>query len=182
MEHFYNRVHNWFDYEELIADVVKKAKDGDKFVEIGIWKGGSAAFMGVEIINSGKKISYDAIDCFEITKEFGKLTKDVYEEAKNNLKPLTDLGVVNLIKSHSLDIVVTYEDESLSLCFIDGSHEYEDVKADLIAWLPKVKKGGILAGDDYINGNHPGVKKAVNEILGEKNIIIKKNCYYYEKS
>jgi len=42
-------------------------------------------------------------------KNLEKLTEDIYEETKANLKPLTDLGVVNLIKSHSLDIVGTYD-------------------------------------------------------------------------
>lgn len=180
MKHFYNKIHNWFNYEDIFLEAVKNAKDGDHFVEIGIWKGGSAAFMGVEIFNSGKKLRYDAIDCFALTKEFGEKS-DNYELAKVNLKPVIDLGVVNLIKSHSLDIVGTYADESLSLCFIDGSHEYEDVKADLIAWLPKVKKDGILAGHDYVSDNHIGVCKAVNEVLGKENIIEKKGCFYYKK-
>ena len=118
MEHYYNKLEHWFDYEDVFLEAIQKAKDGDLFVEIGVWKGGSAAFMGVEISNSGKKIRYDAIDCFAPTQEFGKLTEDIYEEAKLNLKPLTDLGLVNLIKAHSLDVVSNYEDNSLSLVFI----------------------------------------------------------------
>ena len=181
MKHYYNDLQHWFNYPDIFLEAIQNAKDGDHFVEIGVWKGGSTAFMGVEIFNSGKKIKYDAIDCFAPTREFGKVTEDIYEETKANLKPLTDLGVVNLIKSHSLDIVGTYEDESLSLCFIDGSHEYEDVKADLIAWLPKVKNGGVLAGHDYDNPNHPGVRMAADEVLGKENIIEKGGCYYYKK-
>ena len=142
------------------------------------WK---CCFYGVEILNSGKKIRYDAIDCFAPTREFGKLSEDIYDETKLNLKPLIDLGMVNLIKSHSLDIVSTYKDESLSLCFIDGSHEYEDVKADILAWLPKVKLGGILAGHDYDNPNHAGVYQAANEILGQQNITQRGGCYYFKK-
>jgi hypothetical protein len=181
MEHYYNTFQHWFNYEDIFLEAIDNAIDGDHFVEIGVWKGGSAAFMGVEIFNSNKKIKYDAIDCFAPTKEFGKLSQIIYEEAKLNLKPLTDLSMVNLIKSHSLDIVDKYKNESLSLCFIDGSHEYEDVKADLIAWLPKVKSGGILAGHDYDNPIHPGVYKAANEILGKENIIQKGSCYYFKK-
>ena len=181
MEHYYNNLQHWFNYPGIFLEAIQNAKDGDHFVEIGVWKGGSAAFMGVEIFNSGKKLKYDAIDCFAPTKEFGNVTEDIYEETKANLKPVTDLGVVNLIKSHSLDIVKTYKDESLSLCFIDGSHEYEDVKADLIAWLPKVKKDGVLAGHDYDNPNYPGVRMAANEVLGKENIIEKSGCYYYKK-
>jgi predicted O-methyltransferase YrrM len=180
MNHFYNNIQHWFNYENIFSEAVQKANDGDHFVEIGIWKGGSAAFMGVEIFNSGKKLTYDAIDCFAPTEEFGEAS-DNYEQAKTNLKSVIDLGVVNLIKSHSLDIVDSYADESLTLCFIDGSHEYEDVKADLIAWLPKVKKGGILAGHDYVNTTQPGVRRAADEVLGKENIIERDWCYYYTK-
>jgi predicted O-methyltransferase YrrM len=181
MEHYYNTLQHWFDYPDIFLEAISNANGGEHFVEIGIWKGGSASFMGVEILNSGKKIKYDAIDCFAHTKEFGKLSEDIYTETKLNLKPLTDLGVVNLIKSHSLDIVHEYKENSLSLCFIDGSHEYEDVKADLVAWLPKVKVGGILAGHDYNNPYHVGVYHAANEILGKQNIIQKGSCYYFKK-
>lgn len=181
MKHYYHNIQHWFDYPGIFLESIQNGKDGDHFVEIGVWKGGSAAFMGVEIFNSNKKIRYDAIDCFAPTKEFGKLSEDIYQEAKRNLKPLTELGVVNLIKSHSLDAVEAYEDESLSLCFIDGSHEYEDVKADLIAWLPKVKKGGVLAGHDYDNPKCTGVRIAAHEVLGKENIKQKGSCYWYKK-
>lgn len=180
MDHYYNTLPHWFNYSEIFLEAIQSATDGDHFVEIGIWKGGSAAFMGVEIFNSGKKIKYDAIDCFEPTKEFTEITQDMYKETKSNLQPLIDLGVINLIKAHSLSIVDKYENKSLALCFIDGSHEYEDVRADLIAWLPKIKKGGVLAGHDYNNPNHKGVRAAVDEILGRKNIVNKGSCFYYK--
>ena len=62
-----------------------------------------------------------------------------------------------------------FEDNSLDFVFIDASHEYEDVKNDILAWLPKVKRGGILAGHDYyVNQDwFSGVKKAVNEIFSD---------------
>lgn len=181
MKHFYNEIQNWFDYDDFFRNVVASAKDGQKFVEIGVWKGGSTAFMGVEIFNSGKKISYDAIDSFEGSFEHGDVKDWLYLEASKNLKPLTDIGIVNVIKGHSMDLVDTYEDESIDFCFIDGSHEYEDVKKDIEAWLPKIKKGGMLAGHDY-SSSWDGVVKAVNEVLERKNIKIYKSVYAYEKS
>jgi hypothetical protein len=132
--------------------------------------------MGVEIFNSGKKIQYDAIDTFEGSKEHGVVV-GLYEEAYNNLKPLIDANVVNLIKAHSQDVVSKYEDESLDFCFIDGSHEYEDVKKDIQAYLKKVKKGGILAGHDY-DSLWDGVIKAVDETLGDVKIINGSWIYY----
>ena len=182
MEHYYNKIQHWFDYEDVFLDAIQNANDGDHFVEIGVWKGGSTAFMGVEIVNSGKKIKYDAIDCFAPTAEFGQQSADIYEETKANLKPVTDLGVVNLIKAHSLEAVSNYEDNSLAFVFIDGSHEYADIKADLLAWLPKVKSGGVLAGHDYGSTYHVGVYKAVGEVLGNDNVTkTRHSSFVYRK-
>lgn len=180
MEHFYQYIQNWFDYQDVYNRMVKLANDGDLFVEIGVWKGGSTAFMGVEIFNSGKKIKFDAIDSFEGSVEIGDVKEWLYDETSKNLKSLTDIGVVNLIKSFSLDAVKNYADESINFCFIDGSHEYEDVKQDITQWLKKVKRGGILAGHDYVY-DCQGVYNAVNEILGKANISVEGRVFIYKK-
>lgn len=46
------------------------------------------------------------------------------------------------------------------LVFIDASHAYEDVAADIDAWRPKARK--VLCGDDNL-GSQPGVVRAVTE-------------------
>ena len=51
--------------------------------------------------------------------------------------------------------------------YIDAAHDYQSVKADLMAWWPKLAYGGIMAGHDY-NNRHKGVVKAVNEFFGKK--------------
>ena len=175
MEHFWGTIPHWFNYEEVFKDVVRNANDGDKFVEIGVWHGASAAFMGVEIINSGKQLTFEAIDSFEASKELSvEVLEGVEEKARQNLKPVTDAGVVKVIKGYSLDVVNQYEDESLAFVFIDGSHYYDAVKEDILAWLPKVKVGGIIGGHDYgkTDENAEGVEDAVNEIFGKDNITI----------
>lgn len=176
MNHFYKEIQNWFNYERVFDLAISKAEDGAKFVEIGVWKGGSTAYMGVEILKSGKKIEYDAIDTFEGSKEHGVVV-GLYEEAMQNLKPILDLNIVNLIKGHSQDVFSKYADETLDFCFIDGSHEYEDVKKDIQAYLPKVKKGGILAGHDY-DALWSGVIKAVDELLGKVEVLNGSWIYY----
>lgn len=54
-------------------------------------------------------------------------------------------------------------DASLDLVFIDADHTYKSVSADIRAWLPKVRPGGILAGHDY-SSFFPGVVQAVREL------------------
>jgi SAM-dependent methyltransferase len=59
-------------------------------------------------------------------------------------------------------------DGALDLVYIDGDHNYEPVKADLLAWLPKVRPGGWVAGHDYTTAlDQCGVVRAVNEVFGK---------------
>jgi len=58
------------------------------------------------------------------------------------------------------------------LMFIDACHDYKCVRADIIACRPLVRRGGILAGHDYANG-WPGVRRAVNELVPDKQIVPK---------
>lgn len=60
-----------------------------------------------------------------------------------------------------------FEDESLDFVYIDGNHKYEFVKIDIESWFPKIKKTGWIGGHDYQHKWAPGVKPAVDEILGE---------------
>lgn len=156
MEHFYHNIKGFPNQlPRLYKLAVSKASDGFHFVEIGCYRGASAAAMCVEIINSGKNIKFDCIDIWLNDDE-------MYQSFLQNLEPVKPY--FNPIRMPSIEAANLYPDESLDLVCIDASHNYEDVKADINAWLPKVKPGGILAGDDYY---YPGVFKAVKEAFPE---------------
>lgn len=72
-----------------------------------------------------------------------------------------------ILKGNSLEIAKTIEPESLDFVFIDAAHDYKSVKNDLEAWVPKVKKGGIVSGHDYYRGSsgRMGVIEAVDEFV-----------------
>lgn len=55
------------------------------------------------------------------------------------------------------------------LIYIDASHEYEAVLADLRAWYPYVRKRGILCGDDW---GWAGVIQAVTQFAKENRLKI----------
>jgi len=55
---------------------------------------------------------------------------------------------------------------SLDFCYIDGGHDYKTVKGDLEMYWPRVKKGGLFAGHDYMQ--QEGVHRAVNEFFRGK--------------
>jgi hypothetical protein len=65
----------------------------------------------------------------------------------------------------SLEAAEHFADKSLDFVFIDADHSYEACRADIEAWLPKIKPNGIIIGHDYTD-QFPGVPKAVNESFG----------------
>jgi hypothetical protein len=181
MEHFYQTVgEDCMDFQELYSNMVEHFTDGSHFVEVGSWKGRSASYMGVEIYNSEKQIKFDCVDTWLGSVEHHdknspffvqELIDDkdwLYYQFLNNTRPVCD--IINPIRLSSLDAVNQYPNRSLDFVFIDASHEYNDVKKDILSWYPKIKKGGFIAGHDYTTFD--GVKQAVNELLIDK----KMNC------
>ena len=61
-----------------------------------------------------------------------------------------------------------YLDLQFDMIYIDAAHDYESVKKDILAWYPKLKKNGIMVGDDF---SSPGVKQAVDEIFKENKTV-----------
>ncbi len=61
--------------------------------------------------------------------------------------------------------VPKYLDFDVDFVFLDDHHEYESVLAEIRAWLPRLKSGGIIAGHD-VNAHYPGVKKAIDVAFG----------------
>jgi predicted O-methyltransferase YrrM len=55
-----------------------------------------------------------------------------------------------LIRGYSETIASQFADETFDFVYIDGNHELKWVIQDLYAWIPKVKKGGVISGHDYM--------------------------------
>lgn len=167
MQHFYHSVPGWAAFTGLYENIVREMPAGQPhhFVEVGSWLGRSAVFMAVEIKNSGKDIRFDCIDPWDdggpdLRHKVAKMDIPIYEQFIQNVSPVREF--IKPIRLPSLEGAKLYEDGTLDFVMIDGSHQYDDVKADIEAWFPKVRPGGVLSGDDY---NWGGVKRAVDELV-----------------
>lgn len=56
----------------------------------------------------------------------------------------------HMIRMGSVDAAKLFPDEYFDFIYIDADHSYEAVKTDLEVWWPKIKKGGVFSGDDFI--------------------------------
>jgi predicted O-methyltransferase YrrM len=148
--------------------MVARAGDGAQFVEVGCWKGRSAAFLGVEILRSGKAVALHCVDHFrgsdDAAHQGDAALPDLRAVFEGNMKPCVDAGLD--LRVHALgsaEAAAGFADGSLDFVWLDAGHDHASVAADIAAWLPKVKPGGVLGGDDW---PMDGVALAVREALG----------------
>lgn len=91
-----------------------------------------------------------------------------YDAAVKRLAEFGDRSV--MLKGLSVDMANIIPDNSLDMVYFDAGHYYGAVVADLIAWYPKVRSGGIIAGHDYLNPDYQ-VKEAVSHFIRTVGII-----------
>lgn len=73
---------------------------------------------------------------------------DMAEVEKKYLERTEPFINISHIKLPSIEASKQFDDESVDLVYLDGDHQTDAVVADIDAWKPKVRKGGILAGHD----------------------------------
>lgn len=78
---------------------------------------------------------------------------------------LSDFEKFYIIRDYSVNAARSFADGELDFVYIDGNHEYSHVVADIAAWIPKVKKGGIVAGHDYITRKDPNYLMHVTQAV-----------------
>jgi predicted O-methyltransferase YrrM len=175
MNHFYEFIPGWFDFENLYHDMIEKFPSGSNFLEIGCWKGKSTAFMAVDIINSNKMIHLTCVDSWLGDNDCGQ--ENLFNEFLSNMAPVSHK--INVLRNFSVQAARNFPDNFFDFIFIDAAHDYMSVKQDIITWLPKLKPEGIIAGHDYFVES---VRHAVNEMafVYKKNVSQKyRNCWMF---
>jgi hypothetical protein len=174
--------------------ICKNQKPNITIAEIGVYNGHHLnSYAEIIRANKGKIYAFDWFKGQFHAKDkeqeifFDQDSSKIIEEFKKNCAH--NLDIIEIIEGKTSDTFSRIKDESLDICYIDASHSYEDVKNDIINFMPKIKKGGIICGDDledislrnsfskeqldldctYHLGRpiHAGVIQAVYEIFGD---------------
>jgi len=149
--------------------------------EIGVYKGDNTINL-LTHIPWIKKLY--CIDMWEETEIYNRNLKynfpntefsleEIFIDFKKKIEPVKHL--VEILRMDSIKAAEFIKDDELDFLFIDGNHEYENVKNDILTYLSKVKVGGIMSGHDYIRfkgepEHRYGVKKAVDELFPDRNV------------
>jgi predicted O-methyltransferase YrrM len=178
-----NDIRGFCNFQEIYKNYVNEAQNGSVFVELGSLYGLSTAYMASYIKESGKNITFYAIDYFDLrgisagewsqedynyVRGLGGIVEDNSMCYNAFIKALTIRELIDYVTPMRLasnDAVNSFQDNSIDFLFIDADHTYEGCKQDIELWLPKVKTGGVIAGHDY---DWAGVKQAVDEKFGNR--------------
>lgn len=168
MKHTYFNIPGWFNYSETYDVIVDRIEPNGKIIEIGSFLGRSTHYLATSLFNANKyNVQVYCIDTFEGSSEHAniKLPKDFSRMFRDNLRFFIGRDMVLPIQGRSDDpkILERFEEASVDFILVDGAHEYDSVKDDIVNWWPKLKPNGVMFGDDY---NLKSVELAVKEGLG----------------
>jgi hypothetical protein len=190
-----DNIPGWFNartvYDLAVTEFDKNQRRQGVFVEIGAWLGQSTAYLA-------SKTRQRAITLFVVDTWRGSAGTDHRSDILQSTTleqhggDVFDLFLTNMekcglaqslipLRMFSTQAVKLFSDASIDFCFIDAAHDYASVKADLAAWFPKVRQGGIIGGDDF-GVDWPGVDQAVSEFFGPLGgVSAADGCWYYRK-
>lgn len=175
----------WSRDDSIFAKLVEEFKP-KCIVEVGTWKGHSAIRWAEEIKRNNLDSKVYCVDTWLGATEFHTNlanSKNRNLMMKNGYPQIFYQFLSNVVHRNVQDIIIPIPNTSIigynilrynkispDIVYIDASHDYHDVKVDLINYYSLIKRNAILVCDDYGNGTFPGVKKAVDEFCKQNNI------------
>lgn len=152
---------------------------GAQVVEVGSWMGASTCFIAGGLKGEGAKIF--AVDNFQglstcgedaawYDRHFRQLgANSTLEIFRANFAALGFTPRSEPVISDSLAAAqkLAAVRGRIDFVFIDGDHSYAACRADIAAWTPYVKRGGVIAFHDF-GSRADGVTRAIFEAIKEQ--------------
>lgn len=132
--------------------------------EIGVRRGRNAKDM----FNQMPNLQLLCVDTWRPYKRgmSEKRAEEIYKSCQQRLKDCN----AQYLRMTSVEASKQVKDGSLDFVYIDAMHDFDNVMTDIITWVPKVKKEGIISGHDYFKFYQSGVIEAVKAYTIAHNI------------
>jgi cephalosporin hydroxylase len=134
-----------FDFYPAYDQWVAEAPAGSTLVEVGNYHGRSLIYLSLIAKKANKRLSVVGVD-----HGIGMGGGSTKEKLLDNVRKFEVMDILRLVTATSEEGSKLFKDESVWLCFIDDDHTEEGFEKSFKAWFPKVCKGGVVAGHDYI--------------------------------
>ena len=167
----------WFQWRSAQEEAAAHFGNGSRFVEVGCYLGRSICSLAEVVRESGAHIAVLGVDTARGSGPEGRRDTNAHGPAvehgrgtfagtlHRNVIACGFADSVQLLISDSLAAAELFVDESFAWVHLDARHDYPSIRADIAAWVPKVRPGGWLSGDDYDEWQWPGVVQAVADAL-----------------
>jgi len=157
--------------ETELRHLATRATACTAILEIGSWQGRSSKAMAAALPPTGTLYCVDdwrgeqstPVDAHELRGAFMSHLMLEIIQGKVIQYTASSQHLARMLQTGWLNILTQYD-----LIFIDGSHDKASVMADIRAYLPYVRPGGILAGHDWGVGQ---VKEALAEVLPGAHVV-----------
>jgi len=139
-----------------------------RICEVGVSKGAFLSVLavsnpshlvGVDVWDKYDKEAYRSIPHYN--RIFPHDQNKIWRENVQSWAEKSDLKI-DIVVNFSVEASKQFEDGYFDFVYIDANHTYNSVIADLEAWYPKIRKGGMLAGHDYFNWTRDEGKVVIN--------------------
>ena len=120
-----------------------------------------------------------AVDCWGAFDGNHITDEDQEQRFKQVVEKFASHSNVTIVRKYSREAAVDMPNESVDFIYIDADHSHAAALLDLQSWLPKLRRGGIMAGHDYYDGC--GVKSAVAEFCAENGIDVRATTAEYSR-
>ena len=158
------------EFRNQLPILLKKLELAGVGVEVGVQTGIYSEII-LKLSNLKRLYSIDCWKSFEGYRDIANKSqiKQYYYYLKTKIRLFKFGKRSRILKKFSKDASRLFKDNSLDFVYIDAQHSYGGCREDIGLWWPKLKKCGVFAGHDYINGKLPegefGVKRAVDELV-----------------
>jgi predicted O-methyltransferase YrrM len=144
------------DKSKYLYDLVLETKP-EVVVEVGVWKGLSlASFCAASLDHPCKVFAVDpwseaAMDENGYGKNLGERQWEldsIYNSFLRNFRHLELDANLRVMRETSWDGSFRFSNDSIDILHLDGAHTEWDSCRDVIAWTPRIKRGGYFIMDD----------------------------------
>ena len=132
--------------------------------EVGIDEGGTARNYILPIVDPARLY---LIDPWDLSEDIVALWPQSKENREKVTKMFSGDKRVKIVQDYSTSAAEKFKDHYFDCVYSDWALDYSDAKKEFVYWLPKVKKGGYIAGDTFNLESHhwSGAFGAILEFL-----------------
>ena len=168
-------VPGWNSRKTIFGELIREVRPST-IIEVGTWLGASAIHMALQCSKANLQAKIWCVDTWLGSEEFWYSDLEDRDLRMRNGYPQVYFDfIANVVQHGFQDFIIPVPCTSLigarvmaaqgitaDLIYIDGSHHHDDVVADIRAYLPLLRSGGVMFGDDY---EWKGVRQAVEQEL-----------------